>query len=365
MKHLTTTLLLLSCIGRAVAGNPELVLNGGFESGNTGFSSQYGYCSTSGCLSAADGESKYAIGSDPSFFHGGFSGSMTGAFMVVNGALSPLKLWSQTITVEPATIYTFSFESRTIWPGSVPNFEVYINGSKKLTQSGPSFGSAPQLFSFDFNTESSSSITIDIIDINTDFVGNDFGIDNISLIKTTSQSISISGFSAVSRNNKVWLEWESAPTGHIRTFVVERSKSADREFAETGRLVSDEIQRLKFSFEDQKPLEGTSYYRLRCIDVDDIRSFSDIRMVSRQHPADKSKAFTAIISGDICHVQLNESWSKATLFLSGPQGRFFVKVNGSGTTRSIDLSALQSGWFLIKAILPDGNSYVQKLILMK
>ena len=102
------------CIAQCPLGTDtssiNLVVNGDFESGNIGFSSDYTYCNTSNCLQP---ESFYAVGSAPSFFHSAFVGndhtSGIGNLMIVNGAGTPnTNVWCQTITVIPNTQYLFS-----------------------------------------------------------------------------------------------------------------------------------------------------------------------------------------------------------------------------------------------------------------
>ncbi len=168
--------------GTGVSGL-ELVSNGNFEQGNIGFTSQYTYCNTSGCLNP---ESRYTVAPNPNFYHTAFNGndhtSGTGNFMIINGAGSPnTSVWCQTITVTPNTQYLFSTWVCSVVASSPALLQFNINGSSI----GPIF-SAPnstfQWLSFNatWNSGTNTTATICIINQNTNLGGNDFGLDDIS-----------------------------------------------------------------------------------------------------------------------------------------------------------------------------------------
>ena len=167
--------------GTAPTGK-NLVVNGNFSAGNTGFSSAYGYCNSSNCLYP---ESLYAIGTNANFYHSAFSGhdhtTGNGNFMVVNGAGTPnSSVWCQTISVSPNSIYIFSTWVCSVHPTSPAKLQFSING----VLLGPVF-TAPSTtntwtnFSATWNSGSNSSINICIVNQNTTAGGNDFGLDDI------------------------------------------------------------------------------------------------------------------------------------------------------------------------------------------
>ena len=92
----------------AVDGN--LVSNGDFEAGNTGFSSDYTYVATTG-PTALQPPSVYAVGTNPSLYHSSWSSfgdhtSGTGKMMIVNGTTSTSEpkalVWGQNGITLPA-----------------------------------------------------------------------------------------------------------------------------------------------------------------------------------------------------------------------------------------------------------------------
>jgi len=161
----------------------ELVTNGDFSAGNTGFSSSYSYCNWPGCMGP---EGTYAVNTNPNVFNGGFCAcgdhtSGSGNFMIVNGAGTPgLSVWCQTIAVTPNTNYDFSTWVTSLNGGSPALLQFSING---IPLGGiflaPSTGVWQQFFSV-WNSGANTSATICIVNQNTTLGGNDFGLDDIS-----------------------------------------------------------------------------------------------------------------------------------------------------------------------------------------
>lgn len=118
------------CPAGTDTSSQNLVVNGDFEAGNTGFTSDYTYCNTGNCLQP---ESFYAVGANPTFFHSAFVGNDhttgTGNLMIVNGAGTPnTNVWCQTITVTPNTQYLFSTWVSSMVANSPAILQFSING---------------------------------------------------------------------------------------------------------------------------------------------------------------------------------------------------------------------------------------------
>ena len=164
----------------------NLVANGDFEQGNTGFSSGYSYNNN------LWDEGTYYIDTDASAHHSDFvgHGHTTGSdkFMMVNGATIANKVvWQQTITVVPHTQYCFStwvssLSSADFAPTCLPKLQFAING----VQIGSEFQSPTSLNTWDnfYVLWDSGNATQAVITIkNTNqfaLSGNDFGLDDIT-----------------------------------------------------------------------------------------------------------------------------------------------------------------------------------------
>lgn len=162
---------------------PELIVNGDFTMGNTGFTTGYTNCTTSDCLVPL-ANNGYSVGTTPSFFHYAFAGtdhtSGTGNMMIINGGLPTLDVWSQTVTVTPFTTYSLSAWVSTIYSTNPARLDFLINGTSQGTINAPATTNTWINFLATWNSGISTSAVIRIVDINNSSFGNDFGLDDIS-----------------------------------------------------------------------------------------------------------------------------------------------------------------------------------------
>ncbi len=181
-----------------LAGGPtaqaqNLITNPGFESGNSGFVSQYRFVGT-----ANNGPGSYTVRADESTYNGGFnkyndhtSGDGTGLYLIGDGSgTAGQYVWQQTITgLLPNTQYTFAFWQLNSNAGSLPSLQVsssptaagpFINAGTPFIN--PNTTGAWQQNSVVITTTINTSLTIQIVDTNLVGGSNDFGIDDVSLL---------------------------------------------------------------------------------------------------------------------------------------------------------------------------------------
>ncbi len=167
--------------GRAPDYSSNLIDNGDFESGNSGFSSDYIY--NPGNLVP---EGVYDVIDNPQLDHPGFAPctdhtSGSGNMMAVNGAGTPNQdVWCQTVPVTPNSAYVFSAWVATLVAASPALLQFSING----TTIGPIFAAPGSLcnwqnFFASWNSGAASSATICIVNQNTTLGGNDFALDDL------------------------------------------------------------------------------------------------------------------------------------------------------------------------------------------
>lgn len=167
-----------------VISGVELIVNGDFGAGNTGFTSSYSYCNAANCLFP---EGTYAIGNSPSFFHSGFCNCTdhttgTGNLMIVNGSGTPgSNVWCQTIPVTPNTTYNFSTWVTSVNPASPALLQFSVNGVPLGGIFNAPNSCCPWLQFFAvWNSGVNTSANICIVNQNTTLGGNDFALDDIS-----------------------------------------------------------------------------------------------------------------------------------------------------------------------------------------
>ena len=176
--------------GRSVS-TMNLVVNGDFEDGNVGFTSEYIYDPTPNGLYFPGGE--YAITTDANYNHVNFfcNNDHTtgfGYFMAVNGADQPnVVVWLDTINlITPNTEYEFSTWVASLVSGSPAILQFRING----VLLGEPFNASPvtcvwNKFFEKWNSGTATFAIISIVNQNTAASGNDFSLDDINFSKVT------------------------------------------------------------------------------------------------------------------------------------------------------------------------------------
>lgn len=161
----------------------QLVINGNFASGNTGFLSQYSFVTDadSNCSAAAT----YTIGTNPNSCLSGWSSfgpfDPTGNMMIINGAASSgVVVWSETVSIVPSSAYFFSFMVSPNSVGTPVELGVSFNGTEVATLGANilpgEWGGGGSLWDSRTNT----SAVLAIVDLNTGASANNFSLDDIS-----------------------------------------------------------------------------------------------------------------------------------------------------------------------------------------
>lgn len=174
----------------------ELVTNGDFSAGNTGFThSTYEYRPDIAGNSELNPEGLYSVGPDAHAFHSNFWGrdhtSGTGNFMIVNGypgAPQPV-VWATTVSVIPGTAYYFSAWALSLnSKGNYAELQFKVNNilvgttaplPARAENNNPPFNWI-QFYGNWTAPTGVTSVSIEIIDKQTAATGNDFGLDDIS-----------------------------------------------------------------------------------------------------------------------------------------------------------------------------------------
>lgn len=163
-----------------VTGN-NLIVNGNFAAGNTGFTSGYNFANPNIT------EGQFFVGASPKAWNPSLDNctdhtSGSGNMMLVNGSpLIDVNVWTQTITVSPNTNYAFSTWIQALWPPNPAQLQFSINGKvmgSVITASLPTCNW--NQFYTTWNSGSTTSATISIVNKNSMIQGNDFALDDIS-----------------------------------------------------------------------------------------------------------------------------------------------------------------------------------------
>ncbi len=185
---------------------PNLIVNGDFSGGNTGFSSSYNYTFPNGT------EGEYFVGTNPQAWNGGLSPcgdhtSGAGNMMMVNGSpIANMSIWCQTVPVSPNTDYLFSTWVTPAYNVNMPILQFSINGVPLGSNFSPSGANCTwEEFFSTWNSGANTTANICIVNQNINIAGNDFGIDDISFSPVCTQigtvDVTVSGLPAPVANN--------------------------------------------------------------------------------------------------------------------------------------------------------------------
>jgi hypothetical protein len=180
----------LGCSNTATIGvATELVTNGNFSAGNSGFTTGYTFVADGPGNSELVPEGTYSVATNANNLHSGFFGTGfggSGNFMIVNGSPTITTIWSQnSIAVQPNTTYYFSAWGLTLVSGNNAALQFSINGSQvgSIAYLPNGATSAPYpwtRFYGQWDSGNNTSVNLEIVNLQLSLSGNDFGLDNIS-----------------------------------------------------------------------------------------------------------------------------------------------------------------------------------------
>lgn len=175
----------------------NLITNGDFSSGNTGFISNYQYLATA---PVGGVQNAYGVVTNPQAWFSAFTtcGDHTtgsGKMMVVDGtAISANSiLWKQTVPVINNTTYAFSFWVQSVVNVNPANIEVLINGVSVGFQLAPTNITCNNWVQFTYSWNSLTNTTASIVLYDRTVIsnGNDFAIDDIAFVTTTTTTCNL------------------------------------------------------------------------------------------------------------------------------------------------------------------------------
>lgn len=159
----------------------NLMVNGDFSAGNTGFSSSYVYTPPPNT-----NEGQYWVSTNASVWNGGMAScgdhtTGSGNMLLVNGATTAnVTMYCQTINVQPNTDYAFSTWLMTLSAGNPAQLQFSINGSPIGSVFTASNSTCIwQQFYTIWNSGASTTATICILNQNTIAAANDFALDDM------------------------------------------------------------------------------------------------------------------------------------------------------------------------------------------
>ncbi len=199
-----TTTTTYTVTGSNPLGN--LITNGDFSQGNTGFTSGYSYTPPPNTA-----EGQYWVSTNAQLWNGGMAAcgdhtTGSGNMLLVNGATAAnTSVWCQTINVAPNTNYVFTAWVMTLTASSPAQLQFSIDGGLIGVPFTASLTTCVwQQFYAVWNSGAHTTADICLLDVNTSAGGNDFAVDDIAFspLCETTDSVKITVFPTYSKTVK-------------------------------------------------------------------------------------------------------------------------------------------------------------------
>ncbi|MFN5183912.1 MAG: gliding motility-associated C-terminal domain-containing protein [Bacteroidota bacterium] len=178
----------------------NLIYNGDFELGNEGFGTSYVYYTPNNPTGA---QRAYGVLTNPSVWYNTFSpcqdhtfSNGSGKMLVVDGSTFNIgndKLWVQKVAVKPNTNYVFNYWLTSLTSTNLAQIKTTFNGVSLGTTNAPSVLCNWINVSYNWNSGNDTILEVCLYKSNFQASGNDFAIDDISLLSTEncSQQVSV------------------------------------------------------------------------------------------------------------------------------------------------------------------------------
>lgn len=172
--------------------------------------------------------------------------------------------------------------------------------------------------------------------------------------------VELLSFDASSGNNKsVDLTWETASEEDNDYFSLEKSTDGRewKTFAEVNGA-GNSIETLSYSYTDEEPYEGISYYRLKQTDYDGQYEYSNIETVNRLGVKQGIKVYPNPTNGILRLLENSEGRYSITNLLGQVQKQGWVEVDGM-----INTSDLSKGQYILQ--ITDSNNETSQVKFVK
>jgi len=273
-----------NCQASYATGN--LVTNGNFSAGNTGFSTQFAYNTNLN----ADGT--YYVATNAATHHPQFIGTGNGQFLMVNAGWEQpgWNFWCQTVPVCPGQTYTLSYRGVSLASQNPPLLTLFVNNDWTYQDQQLGVGQNQwQTYNTTWTAPSGVTSAEFCLRISSGWgVGNDFGIDDISISSTVVLSdqiavladplpIELVFFTGEALLGQSFLQWRTASERDNDYFQVLRSADLVT-WTEIMRIASAGNGQAQHDYHavDDEPFPGVNYYTLMQFDLDGTQTGSDV-----------------------------------------------------------------------------------------
>jgi hypothetical protein len=179
---------------------------------------------------------------------------------------------------------------------------------------------------------------------------------NIIFTKTmsflSSLPVGLTNFGVRKENKTVVAEWTTSMERNNSYFNVERSAD-NQNFSLIGRVngMGNSNSSQQYRFTDQQPLAGTSYYRLKQVDIDNHFIYSVTRKIDFRLQG--SQLYPTVVSNDLT-VQLVDA-DRVQCLIINEAGVIVQRIAPSALVFTVPVQSLTKGVYIFKIVHSNGT----------
>jgi hypothetical protein len=185
--------------------------------------------------------------------------------------------------------------------------------------------------------------------------------DDIHITLAVPLPVTLTSFTAAVQNCQSRLNWTITDAVNFSHFIVERSKDG-RSFISIGKtLYAKDVYHYTY---DQASDMGTTFYRLKLVDIDGKNQYSNIVSVKSNCEDTGIKVYPTVSNG-IVYVSMPEGYETATLSVFNllSQQLTLSPVDNDKRLRKINLNGLSAGTYFLR--IANGNKVESHKIIYK
>ena len=187
----------------------------------------------------------------------------------------------------------------------------------------------------------------------------DIAVDAISIQSFVPVPVELAAFTAEPSPDGSLLRWSAASEVNVDRYEVQRSTSADANFASLGKQFAENAPTgADYAFTDGEPIEGTNYYRLRMIDLDGTEEYSETVAVEWTSIAEALALYPNPATGGVTVRGLRQN---ERAVLRDAVGR--IVVEGAAGENQLDLSDWPAGFYTVEVTRAGGVSETLPLVV--
>lgn len=170
--------------------------------------------------------------------------------------------------------------------------------------------------------------------------------------------VTLTNLKAYKENNSIKVGWTSVTEINLSGYEIQRSSDVQG-FATIGKIVANSKGTLQkdYTFNDQQPLGGNNYYRIKANDNDGKTNFSNIVLIN----INNNKTITVVYPVPAKNIMNIETNGNASFSLLDQSGKILLTktIDGKG---SFNVAGIAAGLYYLKN---NSNGAVQKVMITK